>query len=1185
MASPGPRPASATSAARARSRSATPRPTPRPPAVTTPLPYSATPPPIPLSLGSTPPPPLDPLHEGTTATGSSTASLVIAAVHHDNFRVGCAYFDVADRTLYLAETDLPDTAPQFDVVRNLKLQLAPAVTLTHSRVSDELAAVLHEPLSGERAEGSEGDGSAAVEVRPAHDFAAEPARRRLVNLAVRLLREPPRDDTASDVLVPAWWLDNAAQHAAARLAAVVDLDRAPLTLGCAGALIKYLDALAEMAACSSGGGMCETAGETGPLDPFHGSDHVDAPRTPTPLDDLITHRAMIPGGVATHGVRSSSSHARSVHDGSGGSQHSSWVPAVSASAHLVASYGNAAFQITSIRGFSPTAYLHLSPDTLESLQVFAVPGAPLCAGGRRAGTTPYACLYDVLNHTRTADGKWTLRQWMARPLATKHAIEGRFAAVATFLDPSNAAAVKQVRGFLVNVRAVPRILGRQVFSYMDWHLVAQFARAAETVLDTLPQLRAPAGLAADRDATALDRLLAMVSSEPDTSSSDTITSRSSMSPRAALRSVLDLITPVIDLDASRRQRRIVIHEGVDQELDDLRKQYADLEDLLGNVATDVAAQMPPPLAAHVHVLYFPQLGFLVAVSRTVLARYVRAVLASDATSDPMDVDPATYMDLSAAMYSGRGAAGSSASRPPTTVADLTLSNGTVHPHHATTTLHPTGTAAATGTDSTMTDVSDAEIARVLLPMHIDGVAGMDIQFRTPGNVYFKNAQMRALDAHVGDVHGLLADHEIEILHALRTHLKPVEHVLLQVHRHLVDLDCLMSLAEAAARFDYTRPVLVEGGVGLHAVRTRHPILELAVAAGVTAPSRARGRAGGAPAAATATPQAIPNDIELGSAGAPRLALLTGPNSSGKSVYLKMVGVIVYLAHLGSYVPAASGAQVPLTDKILTRVAARESVSRMESAFMIDLQQVSHAVRQATSRSLVLIDEFGKGTCTEDGIGLLVGVLHHFATMGDQAPLVLAATHYHEIHANKLLADALPIRYLTTRVFRNHDDELVFLYRVVEGRCVESLGGLCALLAGVPARVVNRGLEASHRFAQLERMDPLYGHAARHAVESRTRALVERFLYADLYDPKQLDALVADVTGMRNGDYLVRGSGAAAASESASCAAESRAEVGNARAGEEVPTTCTPDLQGMDLDGVYVVLDGMEWEEERTVATM
>ncbi|KNE65882.1 hypothetical protein AMAG_09847 [Allomyces macrogynus ATCC 38327] len=1118
MASPKPRPATAASAAGARSQSATPRPTPRPPAVATPLPYSATPPPIPLPPGSTPPPPLHPLHEGTTATGSSAASLVIAGRAPRQFpRRGRVFRRGPTGRSTGPKTDHATTLRQkFDVVRNLKLQLAPTVTLTHSRVTDELAAVLHEPLPGERVGGSEGDGSAAVEVRPAHDFAAEPARRRLVNLAVRLLHEPPRDDTASEASVPAWWLDDAAQHAAARLAAVIDLDRAPLTLGCAGALIKYLDALAEMATCSGGGGMGETVGETGPLDPFHGSDHFDAPRTPTPFGDLVAHRAMIPGGGGTHGVRSSSSHAESVHDGSSGSQHSSWAPAVSASAHLVASYGNAAFQIRSIQGYSPTAYLHLSPDTLESLQVFAVPGAPMCAGGRRAGTTPYACLYDVLNHTRTADGKWTLRQWMARPLANKRAIEGRFAAVATFLDPSNAAAVKQVRGFLVNVRAVPRILGRQVFSYLDWHLVAQFARAAESVLDTLPQLHAPAALAADRDVTALDRLLAMASAQPDMSSSDTITSRSFKSPRAALRSVLDLITPVIDLDVSRRQRRVVIHEGVDQELDDLRKQYADLEDLLGNVATDVAAQMPPPLAAHVHVLYFPQLGFLVAVSRTVLARYVRAVLASDAASDPMEVDPATYMDPSASMYSGGGAARSSASRPPTTVADPTLSNGTVQPHHATTTLHPTGTAAATGTDSTTTDVSDAEVARVLLPTHIDGVTGMDIQFRTPGNVYFKNAQMRALDAHVGDVHGLLADRELEILHALRTHLKPVEHVLLQVHRHLVDLDCLMSLAEAAARFDYTRPVLVEGGVGLHAVRTRHPILELAVAAGVAAPSLARGRSGGAPAAATATPQAIPNDIELGSAGAPRLALLTGPNSSGKSVYLKMVGVTVYLAHLGSYVPAASGAQVPLTDKILTRVAARESVSR-----------------------------FGKGTCTEDGIGLLVGVLHHFTTMGDQAPLVLAATHYHEIHANKLLADTLPIRYLTTRVFRNHDDALVFLYRVVEGRCVESLGGLCALLAGVPARVVNRGLEASHRFAQLERMDPLYGHAARHAAEARTRALVERFLYADLYDPKQLEALVADVTGMRNGDYL-----------------------------------------GMDWDGVDVDLDGMEWDEaERTVVTM
>ncbi|KNE62438.1 hypothetical protein AMAG_07657 [Allomyces macrogynus ATCC 38327] len=979
----------------ARSRAVTSRPPLCPPAVVTPPPCSATPPPILPAAGPTPPP-LDPLHYATTATGSSAASLVNAAVHHDNFRVGCAYFDVADRTLYLAESDLPDTAPQFDVVRSLKLQLTPAVTLTHSRVTDKLAAVLHEPLPGEITEVSGGgDGAAAVEVRPAHEFAAEPARSRLVNLAV-----------------PAWWLDDAGQHAVARLASVIDLDRAPLTIGCAGALIKCLDAFAEIAACC--GGLGETANETGPLDPFHGSDHISAPRTPTPFDELVAHPAMLPCSGGAHSRRSSSLHAGSDHGGSGGSQHSSWAPAFSASAQLFASFSNAAFQITSILGFSPAAYLHLSPDTLESLQVFAMLSAPLNDGGRRAGTT---------------------LRWMARPFATTNAIEGRLAAVATFLDQSNAAAVKHVRGFLVN------------------HLVAQFARAAESVLDTLPQLRAPAGLVADRDATALDRLLAMVLDQPDTSvSSDAITSRSTMSPRAALHSVLDLITSVIDLDASRRQRRLVIYEA------------ADLECLLGNVGRDVAAQVSPPLAALVHVLYFPQLGFLVAVSRTVLAQYVRAVLASDAATDLMDADPATYMDPGAAMYAG--GAGSSASRPPTATIDPpTLTNGTAHPHHATTTLHPTGTAAATGTDSTATDVSDSEIARVLLPTHIDAVARIDVHFRIPGNVEFKNAQLRALDAHIGDVHGLLADRELEILHALRTYLKPVESVLLQVHRHLVDLDCLMSLAEAAARFDYTRPVLVEGGAGLHAVRERHPILELAVATGVAAPSRARGRAGAG--AAVATPQAIPSVIELGSAGAPRLALLTGPNSSGKSVSLKMVGVVAYLAHLGSYVPAASGAQVPLTDKILTQASAREPVSRMESAFMIDLQQISHAVRQATSRSLELIDDFGKGTYTEDGIGLLV-----------------------KIHANKLLADTLPIRYLTTRVFRNHDDALVYLYASSKA-----------------------GLEASHRFAQLERMDPLYGHAARRAAEARTWDLVERFLHADLCDPRQLEELVADVTGI------------------------------------------------------------------------
>lgn len=124
-----------------------------------------------------------------------------------------------------------------------------------------------------------------------------------------------------------------------------------------------------------------------------------------------------------------------------------------------------------------------------------------------------------------------------------------------------------------------------------------------------------------------------------------------------------------------------------------------------------------------------------------------------------------------------------------------------------------------------------------------------------------------------------------------------------------------------------------------------------------------------------------------------MLVLTGPNYSGKSVYLKQAALIVFMAHVGSFVPAES-ARIGLTDKILSRVITRETVSRVQSAFMIDLQQISLALSLATRRSLLIIDEFGKGTESSDGAGLACAVMEHLLGLGSERPKVIGATHFH-----------------------------------------------------------------------------------------------------------------------------------------------------------------------------------------------
>lgn len=189
-------------------------------------------------------------------------------------------------------------------------------------------------------------------------------------------------------------------------------------------------------------------------------------------------------------------------------------------------------------------------------------------------------------------------------------------------------------------------------------------------------------------------------------------------------------------------------------------------------------------------------------------------------------------------------------------------------------------------------------------------------------------------------------------------------------------------------------------------------------------------------------------------------ILTGPNYSGKSVYMKQVALIVYLAHIGSFVPAES-AQIGVSDKILTRVSTRESVSKDSSAFMIDLEQICRTLAHMTSRSLVIIDEFGKGTSVCDGAGLACAVLHHLADLAPEArPKVLAATHFHEIfEAGYLQAPAnVLFAHMEVRVDQSAagvGDEITYLYNLCEGRSNSSFGAVCARANGISRELVER----------------------------------------------------------------------------------------------------------------------------------
>ncbi|CAI5728091.1 unnamed protein product [Peronospora effusa] len=248
--------------------------------------------------------------------------------------------------------------------------------------------------------------------------------------------------------------------------------------------------------------------------------------------------------------------------------------------------------------------------------------------------------------------------------------------------------------------------------------------------------------------------------------------------------------------------------------------------------------------------------------------------------------------------------------------------------------------------------------------------------------YYKDACCRDLDESIGDIYGYILDAQRELLEELTMALLEYEGSINEMTWIMSYLDCLISFASCAKSFNFTRPKITESNT-LKATQARHPLQELLVE------------------------HYIPNDILLDSSDS--LKIVTGQNGSGKSVYLKMVGLLQYMAQIGSFVPAEK-AEIGLVTKVFTRIQSMESATVSQSSFTIDCNQMAWMLNQGDGRSLFLIDEFGKGTAELDGIALLSSIInylarHNFAT---GRPRVVLTTHFLEIFRDNLLEPSLLI---------------------------------------------------------------------------------------------------------------------------------------------------------------------------------
>ncbi|KAJ3150451.1 MutS protein msh5 [Geranomyces michiganensis] len=534
-------------------------------------------------------------------------------------------------------------------------------------------------------------------------------------------------------------------------------------------------------------------------------------------------------------------------------------------------HGN--MEVSSVEHFSLNQFMHINADAMWSLQIFQDAAHPNIHSKRsKEGLS----LYGILNNTKTPLGRILLKQWLMRPCMDIAMIEERHAAVGFFLRPEIRYETDQLRACLTHIKNIPRILARMKtnITIPEWEVLLKFAFHALKIRTTIHDF------GAHKEVPLFHRV------------AETFTGDE-------LKQIGHIITNMVDFDSSHSEARFVVKPHVDDELDEMKRTYHGLDDLLSQVAHEISTSTLREFATSLNVIYFPQLGYLVTVP---------------------------------------------------------LREG-------------------------MTQQEDFAIEGLIFQCTGDRAFGTILTFWPA----------QELDETIGDIHSIIVDREIELMQRLQETVLAYRTPLVQIAEVCAELDCILSLADAAQKYDYSRPDMTEESV-LEIVKGRHPLHELAADV------------------------FVPNDTSLGSFG-PRMILLTGANSSGKSVYLKQIALIILMAQIGSFVPAEH-AVIGITDKILTRIHTRESVNRPQSSFMIDLNQVSNAVKSASGRSLVLLDEFGKGTD-------LTGKCEMEATWRSFAASVLI-----EIHTHNLLRIPPSVLFECTMQIMESDDRddgLTFLY--------------------------------------------------------------------------------------------------------------------------------------------------------------
>jgi DNA mismatch repair protein MutS len=257
----------------------------------------------------------------------------------------------------------------------------------------------------------------------------------------------------------------------------------------------------------------------------------------------------------------------------------------------------------------------------------------------------------------------------------------------------------------------------------------------------------------------------------------------------------------------------------------------------------------------------------------------------------------------------------------------------------------------------------------------------------------------------------------------------------QTARHLAEIDLFAGWSHIARQWHYCRPSIQEGG-HLHIEQARHPVVEQTL----------RDQIG----SFNTHTSFVPNDCHLTTSDL-QIALLTGPNMAGKSTYIRQTALIALMAHTGSWVPAHT-CRLGIVDRIFSRVGASDELARGNSTFMVEMNETANILNNSTPKSLIILDEIGRGTSTYDGLSIAWAVIEHLHGTGKQGPRTLFATHYHELTQ---LRKTLHRVHNYCVAVKEYNDEIIFLHQILEGAADRSYGIQVARLAGLPESVIQR----------------------------------------------------------------------------------------------------------------------------------